>query len=117
MLEISTDKTKQKKQVKVDGFMYEVRKPGAGESLDFSRFGRQLSKIESKSNLTEEEEKKYAEMAEKILTICLDLFDPLDNADAKKYIRTLAPEILMETIGQVFGKEVISEPSDATTNA
>lgn len=115
--EITTNQDKNKKKVKVDGFMYIVRRPGAGESMDMRRFGRKITALEKKDKTTDKEQEQYEELAEKVLVICISLFDADGNDKAESYLKTLAPETLMEVIGQVFGKATVSEPESPTTNA
>jgi len=104
MLEITTVK-KQAQLVKIDGFEYEVRRPGAGESYALSQAQRHLSKLEDKieaGTATEEEKQKHANLADKTLKICVTLFNSKGNEEAQDNLDMLEADVLMNVIEQVF---------------
>jgi hypothetical protein len=106
MLEIKTDQ-EQKQLVKVDGFEYFVRQPGAGESLAMSQAQRYLSKLEAKiadKTATDEEKEKHSSLVEKTLKICVTLLEPKykDDENAQDHLDRLNPEVLFGVIEKVF---------------
>jgi len=102
MLQINTSEKRQSNKVEIDGFIYSVRKPGAGESLTIQEYGRKLQEL-SKQELTDEQNVEVEEMATKLLSICLSLFTSEDKK-ATEYIQTIDVELLMEIVGQVFNE-------------
>jgi hypothetical protein len=117
MLEITTNH-KEKQLVKVDGFEYFVRQPGAGESLAMSQAQRYLSKLEVKiadKTATEEEKEKHTKLVEKTLKICTTLLTPKDESsdDAQDHLDQLDPEVLFNVIEQVFNS--MKEPDGSSS--
>lgn len=112
-LQITTNKDRLLKTVEIDGYAYKVRRPGAGESLTYRQLGREMTKLEAKKKLNKAEEEKYEEMRARSNRLSLDLFDSLGNSKAKSYIDSLPLQILLETIGEIFGEADIDEPGQA----
>lgn len=103
MLEITTNRDKNRKKVMIDGFTYTVRRPGAGESLDLSQFGKEVESLEKrKDQLTEEENRRFRDKSLKSLRIVLSFFDSLGNEEAEDSLRSIDPEELMGVIKDVF---------------
>lgn len=108
MLEIKT-KSKNKK-VEIDGYGFEVRKPGAGEALIMQKSGREITafeKLKKSNKMTEKNLLEEADLTVKLLEICMSLFNPLSK-EAETYLQTLDVEVLMDVVDQVF--EDKSEP-------
>lgn len=115
MLEITTVK-KQNQLVKIDGFEYEVRNPGAGESYALTQAQRYITKLEDKikaDTATEEEKEKHSALIEKALKICVTLFDAKGNEEAQDSLDRLDAEILFNVIEQVFNS--MKEADGATS--
>lgn len=112
-LQITTNKDSLRKLVEIDGYAYKVRRPGAGESLTYRQLGREMTKLEAKKKLTKGEEDRYEEMRARSNGLSLSLFDPLGNEEAKAHIDSLPLQILLETIGEIFGEADIDEPGKA----
>lgn len=106
MLEITTTK-KPAEKVKMDGFVYAVRKPGAGESYFLSQAQRNIKKLSKKAEdntATEDDTEQLEKLSTKALKVCVTLFDALGNEEAQDYLDRLEPEVLFEVIGQVYSK-------------
>lgn len=101
MLSINTKQNS--KPVEIDGVRYNVRKPGAGESLTMQKLGRELAKQDGKK-LSEAEQLDIENKTARILDICLGLFDSKTKKD-REYLQTLEAEILMDIINQVFNQD------------
>lgn len=115
MLEITTVK-KKAELVKIDGFEYEVRNPGAGESLALTQAQRYISKLADKieaDTATEEEKEKHTKLIEKALKICVTLFDAKGNDEAQDHLERLDVEILFNVIEQVFNS--MKEPDGSSS--
>lgn len=106
MLEITTNRDKNRKKLLLDGFTYMVRRPGAGESLDLSQFGKEVQELEKKGSLTEPEQKNFEDKSINMLKIILSFFDDLGNEQAKAHLQSIEPEELMNVVKQVFEDQV-----------
>ena len=114
MLEITTAKQPDVK-VKVDGFVYSVRKPGAGESYFISQAQRNITKL-SKSvdngTASDEEKQQFESITNKALKVCVTLFNALGNEEAQDYLDTLEAEVLFKVIEQVYSELNEQETKD-----
>lgn len=106
MLEITTNRDKNRKKLLLDGFTYMVRRPGAGESLDLSQFGKEVQELEKKESLTEQEQKDFEDKSMKMLRIILSFFDALGVKEAEESLQSIDPEELMGVVKQVFEDQV-----------
>lgn len=107
MLEITTNRDKNRKKLLLDGFTYMVRRPGAGESLDLAQFGKEVEALEKrKTDLTDEEQKDFEEKSVKMLRIILSFFDCLGSKEAEASLQSIDPEELMGVVKQVFENQV-----------
>ena len=112
MLEITTAKQPQQ-QVKVDGFVYTVRKPGAGESYFLSQAQRNVQKLKAKidaETATDDDKQQYEKLATKALKVATTLFDAQGNDEAQDHFDRLEAEVLFKVIEQVFNELDESEP-------
>lgn len=106
MLEISTAK-KPVNKVKIDGFVYSVRKPGAGESYFLSQAKRNIDKLEKRiksKTATPEEEEQFEKLSMKALKLCVTLFDALGDEDAQDHLDRLEADVLFGIIEQVYSE-------------
>lgn len=111
MLEISTGKNR--KEVNIDGHVYLVRKPGAGEQLTISQAMRELNKYEGRTDLTDDEEGKAIDLSQKIIDLMAACFDDQgDGSKSRELINSLAPDELQNVLAEIFK----DEPEPATTN-
>jgi hypothetical protein len=109
MLEITTDRTKNRKKLLLDGHTYMVRRPGAGESLDLSQFGKEVEKLDKrKDDLTPEENQVFSDKSMQSLRIILSFFDALGNEEAQMHLKSIDPEELMGVVKQVFEDTSVS---------
>lgn len=99
MLTINTKQNT--KLVQIDGFAYQVRKPGAGEALKMQIIGREITKLGQLDTLNENQIAQFGEQTIEVLGICLSLFKS-DDPKATTYIQTLDVEVLLDVINQVF---------------
>lgn len=99
MLSINT--TKNTKLVEIDGFAYQVRKPGAGEALTMQKIGRDVSKLGQLESLDSNQIAQFGEQTIEVLRICLSLFKS-DDPKAVAHIQSLDVEVLLDVINQVF---------------
>lgn len=114
MLEITTAKKPQNK-VKVDGFVYSVRKPGAGESYFLSQAKRNIKKLGDrveKKTATEQEQEQFEKLSTKALKVCTTLFDALGDEAAQDYLDRLEADTLFEVIEQVYSELNDAEQAD-----
>ena len=111
MFEITTDKQKRNKKVKIDGYTYDVRKAGAGDSLTMQQAGREITKLGKLTNPSEQDSERIEKLTIKTLQICLGLFDSLGDKEAEQHLNSLDVETLMEVIQQIF------EDDDGTAQA
>lgn len=103
MQEISTNRSKHTKKVMIDGYTYLVRRPGAGESLDLSQFGKEAKELDKrKDSLTPEELEAFRDRSLLSLGIVLGFFDSLGDKAAEKSLKSIDPEELMEVVSSVF---------------
>ncbi len=105
MLEITTNRNKNRKKILLDGYTYMVRRPGAGESLDLTQFGKEVDAMD-KRELSEEERKDFENKSIKMLSIVLGFFDDLGNKEAFASLQSIDPEELMMVVKQVFEDQV-----------
>lgn len=105
MFELTTDKNKRSKKVKIDGFTYSVRKAGAGESLSMQRAGREITKLSRLASPTDDDNERMEKLTVSTLSICLDLFDAGGDTKAEEHLNSLDVETLMEVIGQIFEED------------
>lgn len=108
MLEITTDKNKNRKKLLLDGYTYMVRRPGAGESLDLTQFGKQVERWEKRDDLTPEEEKEFTDTSMRSLGTILSFFDSLGSEEAQAHLKSIDPEELMGVIDKVFKDTSVS---------
>lgn len=110
MLEITTNRDKNRKKLLMDGFTYMVRRPGAGESLDLSQFGKEVQRLEKrKDDLTDAERDNLTNKSMQSLKIVLSFFDYLGVEEAKDHLYSVDPEELMSVVKQVFDDTTESE--------
>lgn len=103
MLEITTNKAKNQKKLLMDGYTYMVRRPGAGESLNLSQFGKEVQKYEKRQDdLSESEQSVLTDKSMQSLKIVLSFFDSLGDEQAQDHLNSIDPEELMSVIKQVF---------------
>ena len=105
MLEITTNRDKNRKKILLDGYTYMVRRPGAGESLDLTQFGKEVDAMD-KRELSDAEQKDFQEKSIKMLSIVLGFFDDLGNKEAAASLQSIDPEELMMVVKQVFEDQV-----------
>lgn len=105
MLEITTNRDKNRKKILLDGYTYMVRRPGAGESLDLTQFGKEVDAMD-KRELSEEERKDFENKSIKMLSIVLGFFDDLGNKEAAASLQSIDPEELMMVVKKVFEDQV-----------
>lgn len=96
MLQITTKKQENQK-VKIDDFVYEVRKPGAGESYFLSQAKRRLDTLEKIVKKSDEEQAEQEQLTTKFLGVCISFFITEDEA-AKSHLDTLGVEVLFEDV-------------------
>ena len=125
IIQISTSNTNKTKRAEIDGHVYTVRRPGAGDQLDISSLSSELLSL-SKSLITErnrlqsakssdnEEEiisriskkmERFGEKSRKLEACYARLFD--DGGDQSKSINlvhTYGIENVVKFIDQIFGK-------------
>jgi hypothetical protein len=107
MLEITTNRDKNRKKLLLDGYTYMVRRPGAGESLDLSQFGKEIETMEKRQGeLSEAELADFQSKSIKMLSIILSFFDDLGNKEAAASLQSIDPEELMMVVKQVFEDQV-----------
>lgn len=106
MLQLSTNKLSQRKNVEIDGHHYIVRRMGAGDQLSVSQYMRELSalgKKEQNQELSQKELDRVAEIELEALQISARCFD--DQGDGTKslaLVKSLTPEELTELMSQIF---------------
>lgn len=106
MLEITTT-GKAINKVKINEFIYSVRKPGAGESYFLSQAQRNIKKLGKRvdeKKATDEEKEQFEKLTTKALKICITLFDSLGVEEAQDHLDRLEAETLFEVIEQVYSK-------------
>lgn len=117
MLEITTDK--QVKKILLDNHTFNVREPGAGESLTMQKAGREIKSLEQKqkaSKLTKAEQERMEELSIDSLQICLDVFEA-ENEEGEKYLNRIQTKTLLDVIAQVFGEPEDSDLEEKSSGA
>ncbi len=129
MLQISSNDFHQWREAKIDGHVFKVRRPGAGDQLDLSRFGSELVRSgkeaynlrnqaeaikdldpEDKDTLTETMKKfdkviqPIQEAQENLEKTYLRLFDDgtKKQEKSKKLLKNVGTDGLIEIINRVF---------------
>lgn len=107
MLQITTNELKNRKKVEIDGQTYIVRRLGAGDQLTVSQYMRELKRLAKKEeaggSLSEQEDKRLAEIEASYLQILANCFDDLsDGEKSKTLVRSLTPDELAEVMDQIF---------------
>lgn len=106
MIEITTAKLGSRKNIKIDGHVYSVRKPGAGEQLSISQMVREVNKyaeIEKTRTLTAEEEKFILDKTARMMEIMTACFDDLgDGSKSKALVDSLSMDELQAVIEEIF---------------
>lgn len=121
MLQLSTNKLSQRKNVEIDGHHYIVRRMGAGDQLTVNQYMRELTvlgKKEQKEELNQEELDRVAEIESEALKISARCFD--DQGDGTKslaLVKSLTPEELSELMSQIFDEPKITTEVKDTTEA
>jgi hypothetical protein len=117
MLQISTNRLSQRKNVEIDGHHYIVRRMGAGDQLSISQYMRELtalSKKETDNKLTKQDQDRVAEIELEALKISARCFDDQgDGTKALELVKSLSPDELTEMMQQIFDEpKTIEQKSD-----
>lgn len=122
-INISTSDLVEKKEARIDGKLYSVRKLGAGDQLDISKYSRQLTKLADEASKTQRQiasgddstaslEKLNKALNDiektqnKINKIAAGLFKPLDGGDSMAIIKSVGIDNLKKLLNMIFSEQV-----------
>ena len=116
MIEFSTSSLSSRKRVKIDGHVYTVRRMGAGEELDASTVIRELKKLSSRINKSNNYSEKDMELYDKLQARSLDIFvglfdDGGDGTKSRELIGKLSFEDRTEMVKQIFSVDTKEKDS------
>ena len=133
---ISTSNLKKTKAAKIDGHVYNVRQPGAGDQLDVSRVSQKLTQasrdalnMRSKMSMIPEGDEKQIKLLDELSAtlekvtkyqaeledIYVKLFDDRteNQAMSKALVRSIGVDGVNQVLDQIFNAK---EVSDASSN-
>lgn len=122
-INISTSNLIETKEARIDGKLYKVRKLGAGDQLDISKYSRQLTKLASEvskmqrridsgddsvANLNKLNKAldDIEKTQDKIEKIAAGLFKPLDGGDSIAIIKSVGIDNLKKLLNMIFSEQV-----------
>lgn len=117
MLEFQTNTLKTRKNVKIDGQEYTVRRLGNVEQLELSSAMRRLNKLAAKEEtkpLNDQESDEVEAVTQTITSLFVGLFDDHgDQSKSKALISSLSDTEMSMLLAQIFKEELNSESDES----
>jgi hypothetical protein len=128
-IEISTNEYRPTRRARIDGSLYEVRRPGAGDKLDISRLSRELlaqnrkamnlrGKIAALQDMDETAQNELLDEMESTLGLVNTAQEKLENCYVKLFVSSdgegdpaaLVHSVGTEAIGRILDKIFSDNP-------